>query len=143
MLAILAITGPIYFAITLGYLATRMGWFAKADMRVFGKFVVNLALPALLFNALARCNVGEILNASYVLAYLTGTLAVIGAPSDTHRFCKARASPNGRAIGLPVAALAGSAGIEPVVAHGRRAFGGHAYDGNLSNPGAGLWARSA
>ena len=49
MLDILAIIAPIYIAILIGYLMTRAGIFAKADMRVFGRFVINLALPALLF----------------------------------------------------------------------------------------------
>lgn len=78
MLDILAITGPIYMTIVLGYMTTRIGLFVKADMRVFGKFVINLALPALLFNALAQRRISEILNGSYVLAYLAGTLAVLG-----------------------------------------------------------------
>ncbi len=37
MLDILAITGPIYFSIAVGYLATRFGLFAKTDRQVFGK----------------------------------------------------------------------------------------------------------
>lgn len=78
MLDILAITGPIYITIALGFLTTRLGLFARADMRVFGKFVVNLALPAMLFNALAQRQIGEILNGRYVLAYLAGSLATLG-----------------------------------------------------------------
>lgn len=74
---ILGITGPIYLAIALGYLATRQGVFAKADMQVFGKFTINLALPALLFNALSQRSIGEILNAQYLLAYALGSMAVI------------------------------------------------------------------
>ncbi|MEN3278176.1 MAG: malonate transporter [Massilia sp.] len=50
---ILAIISPIYIAILAGYAATRMGLFGKADMRVFGKFVINLALPALVFATLS------------------------------------------------------------------------------------------
>jgi len=79
MLNILAITGPIYIVIFLGWATTRSGLFTKADMRVFGKFVINLALPALLFSALAQRQLGEILNGSYVLAYLAGSLALLGA----------------------------------------------------------------
>lgn len=75
---ILVITGPIYFVIALGLVSTRSGLFARADMRVFGQFVIKLALPALLFSALAKRNLGEILNGSYVLAYLSGTLVLIG-----------------------------------------------------------------
>ena len=45
MLDILAITGPIYIAIALGYGLTRGGLFVRADMLVFGQFVIKLALP--------------------------------------------------------------------------------------------------
>ncbi len=79
MLDILAITGPIYLAIALGYAATRWGVFERADMRVFGKFTLYLALPALLFNALSQRSVAEILNGQYLLAYALSTLAVMGA----------------------------------------------------------------
>ena len=54
MFDILAITGPIYITIVLGFITTRLGLFSKADMHVLGRFVINLALPALLFNALAQ-----------------------------------------------------------------------------------------
>ena len=76
-LEILGITGPIYLAIALGYVATRQGVFAKSDMQVFGKFTIHLALPALLFNALSQRSIGEILNANYLLAYALGSMAVI------------------------------------------------------------------
>lgn len=78
MIQILAITGPIYLAIALGYGTTRGGLFTRADMRVFGQFVIKLALPAMLFNALSQRQVGEILNPGYALAYLAGTLALLG-----------------------------------------------------------------
>ncbi|MFB0934370.1 MAG: AEC family transporter [Propionivibrio sp.] len=78
MLDILAITGPIYLSIAAGYLATRFGFFARTDRQVFGKFVINLAVPALLLKALAERSISEILNFDYILAYLAGTLVVIG-----------------------------------------------------------------
>lgn len=77
MLDILAITGPIYITIALGYLSTRTGLFARSDMQVLGRFVINLALPALLFNALAQRPLAEILNASYLLVYALGSLLVL------------------------------------------------------------------
>lgn len=79
MLDILSITGPIYLCIALGYLATRGGLFDRADMRVFGKFVINLALPALLFNALSQRSVGEIFNGRYLAAYALGSLFLLSA----------------------------------------------------------------
>ena len=78
MIDILSITGPIYIIIALGFTATRLGRFTKADMEVFGKFVVNFALPALLFKSLSQRPIGEILNSTYLLAYVTGTLGVVG-----------------------------------------------------------------
>ena len=54
MLDILAITGPIYVVIALGYFLTRWGFFQKSDMRAFGTFVVKVSFPALLFNALSQ-----------------------------------------------------------------------------------------
>ncbi|MGT2431775.1 AEC family transporter [Cupriavidus basilensis] len=78
MLDILAIIAPIYIAILIGYSMTRAGIFAKADMRVFGRFVINLALPALLFRTLSQRQLGEILNVSYLLAYFLGSWAMVG-----------------------------------------------------------------
>ena len=77
LLSILAITGPIYIVIALGFLAGRSGLFSRADMRVLGKFVVNFALPALLFTALSQRHVADILNGRYLAAYALGSLAVL------------------------------------------------------------------
>lgn len=74
MLDVLALTGPIFLVIAAGWLATRAGLFARADMRVFGKYVINLALPALLFNALSQRSVAEVLNPVFVAAYGIGAL---------------------------------------------------------------------
>ena len=78
MLNILPITGPIYIIILIGYVATRGGLFARADMQVMGKFVINLALPALLFKVSSERELGEILNVTYLLAYLLGSLVIVG-----------------------------------------------------------------
>lgn len=78
MFEVLSITSPIYLMMLLGYALTRAGLFSKSDMRVIGRFVLNLALPALLFNALVSRHVSEIFNPSYILSYLIGTLLVIG-----------------------------------------------------------------
>ncbi|MYN39911.1 AEC family transporter [Duganella sp. FT109W] len=77
MLEILAITCPIYLVVLAGYLATRSGLFARADMQVFGKFVFNLALPALIFNALAQRHISDILHPGYLLSYLFGSLLML------------------------------------------------------------------
>ena len=77
MLSILAVTFPIYLIIGLGFWLTRSALFAKADMRVFGKFVINLALPALVFKALSQRRFADIVSTGYLLAYLLGSLALL------------------------------------------------------------------
>lgn len=74
-MSVLAITGPVYAVIALGYACTRAGLFERADMRVFGKFVIYLALPALLFNALSQRSVAEVLNPVFIAAYASGSVA--------------------------------------------------------------------
>ncbi len=77
MLDILSITGPIFLCIAAGYLTTRLGLFSKADMRVLGRFVFNVALPALLFNAITQRPVGQILSSTYLASYALGSVAMI------------------------------------------------------------------
>lgn len=76
MLDVLSITAPVYLAIALGYLVTRAGLFTKVEMRVFGRFVIGIALPALAFRTLATRPIAEVLEPVYLLAYAGGSLLV-------------------------------------------------------------------
>lgn len=117
MLDVLAITGPIYFVVAVGYACTRAGLFQRADMRVFGKYVVNLALPALLFNALSQRSVAEVLNPVFVAAYAAGSVAaslagvfwarrVAGKSlSEAGIIGMGMSCPNSGFIGFPIIAL--------------------------------------
>jgi predicted permease len=77
MLEIFAIITPIYLAILAGYAATRFGVFGKDDMRTFGKFVINFALPAMVLNAVAQRPIADVLSAGYMAAYLGGSLLML------------------------------------------------------------------
>lgn len=77
MAGIFAIVAPIYLVMTIGYATTRLGLFDKPAMRTFGKFVVNIALPGLIFKALSERDFSEILNVSFILAYILGSLPVV------------------------------------------------------------------
>lgn len=77
MIQILAITFPIYAAMGLGYLVVRKGWFEKSEMRTLGKYVLNIALPALLFNAVASRDLSEVLRPDYIALYALGGLSCI------------------------------------------------------------------
>ena len=117
MFEILAITIPIYVAIALGYGLTRWGIFPKSDMRAFGTFVVKVAMPALLFNALSQRKVSDILNADYVMAYalaslLTLALGIVWAlrvgrhsRSMSSCFAMGMSCPNSGFVGYPIILL--------------------------------------
>ncbi|MDP2418383.1 MAG: AEC family transporter [Hydrogenophaga sp.] len=77
MLDILAITGPIYLCIAAGFACVRWNLFSKADMRVFGKFVIQVALPALLFNALSSRPLGEVIHPGYLVAFTAGSMLLL------------------------------------------------------------------
>lgn len=117
MLEVFSVTGPIYITIAVGYLATRFGLFEASDMRVLGRYVLYLALPALLFRALSQRQFTEIVNTSYVAAYLGGTLAmvvlgylvtrkVLGQDRATAAFSAMGMScPNSGFVGYPILLL--------------------------------------
>ncbi len=117
VIEILGITGPIYLVIALGYVLTRQGVFAKSDMQVFGKFTLNLALPALLFNALSQRRLGEILNGHYLMAYAVGsfTVALLGllwarkvkghSLSYSSMMAMGMSCPNSGFVGYPIMLL--------------------------------------
>jgi predicted permease len=117
MLDILAITSPIYLAILAGYVAIRAGMFEKSDMRLFGKFVLHIALPALLFNALAQRPIADIVNPGYLLAYMAGSLLVLGgaylasrywvnvSPTRSAVLAMGMSCSNSGYVGFPIVAL--------------------------------------
>ena len=77
MLEILTITGPIYLVILIGFLTVKLKLFAATDMRLIGRFVLYLSLPALLFKALSTRSFSEIFLPGYMLAYLLGSLMMV------------------------------------------------------------------
>jgi malonate transporter and related proteins len=75
--AVLTITGPIFTLIGLGYLLARFGLFEPADLRALGRYVVMLALPALIFHAVTALDLEALLEPSYLAAYLGGSLLTL------------------------------------------------------------------
>ncbi|WP_406647527.1 AEC family transporter [Aliisedimentitalea scapharcae] len=127
MTQILAITFPIYGAIALGYLVVAKGWFAAAEMRTLGKYVLNIALPALLFNAVASRRIADVFQPDYMLAYGLGGLATIATAwilftlrgTDPQRRAlgvMGSTCPNNAFIGFPIMLLAFPAQAEIILA---------------------------
>ena len=117
MSQVFAITFPIYAAIAIGYLIVAKGWFSADEMRVLGKYVLNIALPALLFNAIASRNISEVFHPGYMVIYLASGLATIviawvwftlTGTDKAHRAVAIMGTscPNSGFVGYPVMLLA-------------------------------------
>ncbi len=78
MLTVLGITFPIFAMVALGYGLVARGMFQSADMKTFGTYALNIALPALVFHAVASRPVAEVFNLAYMGIYLGGALITIG-----------------------------------------------------------------
>lgn len=77
MSAILSITAPIYLLMLVGYLAVGRAWFHKGDLAVLGRFVLQFALPALVFRALTQQPLSAFWRPDYLLVYAAGAWLTI------------------------------------------------------------------
>lgn len=77
MLSVLNITLPIFALIALGYLLTHRAMFDPRDMQAFGKLVVKVTLPALIFHAMTSRPLAEVADAGYLLTCSLATLATM------------------------------------------------------------------
>lgn len=77
MLTVLGITFPIFAMVALGFALVARGMFRPQDMKTFGTYALNIALPALVFHAVASRPVAEVFNLAYMGIYLAGALITI------------------------------------------------------------------
>lgn len=78
LLQVLAIIAPVFVIIAVGYLAVLSGYMAREATGGLGLFVLRVALPALVFNALTSTPIGAALTWGYLLGYGGASLAVFG-----------------------------------------------------------------
>jgi predicted permease len=76
-LAILTITLPIFLLIGLGYVCAWRGLFTLDQVRGMGRFVISIALPALLFRVLVQQQLRDVLEWRYPLVYASGSLIML------------------------------------------------------------------
>lgn len=74
MVTIFGITFPIFAMVALGYVLVAKGGLQPGDMRVLGRYVMNIALPALVFQAVAARPAVEVFHPGYMGAYAIGGL---------------------------------------------------------------------
>jgi len=76
MLPILLKTLPFFALIGLGYWACRTRFFTEEAAAYLTKFVFYFALSAMLFRFAANLSISEVFDWPFVLAYLSGSLAI-------------------------------------------------------------------
>lgn len=76
MIAVFLQTLPFFGLIALGYGAARRGFFSEVGTAYLTKFVFYFALPAMLLRFSVSLNLSDVLDWSFVGAYLVGTFAV-------------------------------------------------------------------
>jgi len=76
VLNVLAISGPIFFIIFLGFLAVKAKLLRSEESRALGSFVVHFALPALLFKALAQRPAANLVDPTLMTHYGAGSILV-------------------------------------------------------------------
>jgi len=118
MRAVIDVVLPVFAIILTGYLAGRRGLLGPASSEALNRFVYWLALPVLLFHALAKVRPEEIFNAPFLAAWLGGVAAVgLGAAlmallllrrstEEASLFAMAAAFGNTGYMGIPLAAAA-------------------------------------
>lgn len=67
---------PLFGLILLGYLAGRLKQIPAEGLSWMNFFIVNIALPALFFNLLARTPVNEFTNGQFLLSTTLGTFLI-------------------------------------------------------------------
>jgi len=74
LLDILSVTAPIFIIVGIGYSAVRLHLMPQDGIRALAIFVVNFAVPALLFKAISERSISEIVHIDFLLAYGLGSL---------------------------------------------------------------------
>ncbi|RST81162.1 AEC family transporter [Aquibium carbonis] len=74
MPAILPLMFPILFLIGLGFVAVRTGYATNGQIDGLAGFVVNFALPAIIFSTFTGQKLSETINLPYLAAYAGGSL---------------------------------------------------------------------
>ncbi|WP_296405700.1 AEC family transporter [Psychrobacter sp.] len=74
MLDIINITAPIFIIIALGYLSVRFKIIDPRHAKGMGALVLKIALPALMFNAIANTPFQQVIKPYYLLIYGLGSL---------------------------------------------------------------------
>ena len=74
LLGIFAITTPIFLIVAIGYGAVHLALVSRDGVRAMAAFLINVAVPALLFHAIASRDLAAVLQSRFLLVYGGGSL---------------------------------------------------------------------
>ena len=74
MLNIFTVLLPIFLVMAVGYFFTRHGVFHREGLMALGRFVISIALPALIFKTLAEKPIADIIIPPYLFGYALASL---------------------------------------------------------------------
>ena len=117
MLGILASTASIYAIILIGYLAGRFGLFSQVELRALGKFVISIAIPALLFTTMSLRPIANVLQVPFLVAYTVGSASVFLAGAAYARFAQRKTVPLAALVGLGMSSSNSALIAYPVAQH--------------------------
>ncbi|PNK60776.1 AEC family transporter [Psychrobacter sp. FDAARGOS_221] len=119
MIDIINITVPIFIIIALGYLSVRTRIIDPSHSKGMGTLVLYIALPALMFNAIAQMPFQEVISPRYLLIYAIGSVLafVIGVilTKGVWRQDNVSAALNSTALAYANSAFIGFAALSAVI----------------------------
>lgn len=77
MADVLAITGPIFILIGIGFLAVRAGVIAAETLPGMGRFVLHFCLPALIFSTVSGMDFETLIEPAYLTVYGAASLLML------------------------------------------------------------------
>lgn len=100
MQALLDVILPVFVVIAAGYVAVWRGWISDAANDGLLKYTQTIAIPVLLFTAIARLDLAATFDARLLISFYTGALAcfILGTLGARHLF--GRDWPESVAIGF-------------------------------------------
>lgn len=100
MAQVLTITGPIFLLIGIGYLAVRSGLIQQSALPGMGRFVLHLALPALIFTTISRLEFQAIVEPAYLLVYGVASVVTLALGIVFSRFIRGQSLAASGVMGL-------------------------------------------
>lgn len=85
-LQICAIVFPVFVPIFIGFILVKTGIYQTKDAKVLTTFFLYVAIPALLIHLFSTIDIMAVLNVSFLIAILVGTLVLFGLTYAIYRF---------------------------------------------------------